>query len=643
MPAKRPSSGHREGGAVRLARAPGGPLALVAAALWAGLVVGLVESALFLARVRFLQHGLYRKSPHVLWMIPAADLAIFGAAGLLLAAVVRPLPRAGGSLARWLLCILALMTPLLAIPGLRMSSCLLLAVGLSCWVAPTVRAHAEGFTRLIRWSLPPLGLALLALVGVALARGRPASSGGGAIGGAARAGAPNVLLIVMDTVRADATSLGGSARATTPNLATLARRGARFERAIATAPWTLPSHASLFTGRWAWELGVGPYRALDSRRPTLAEYLGRHGYATAGFVANSLFCGAEYGLGRGFRHYEDYVVSPLDALRSTALGWLICRRLEPVLDRLCAAAGREAAHPLDATSYRKDAAEINRAALGWLAGRGDRPFFVFLNYFDAHDPYLVPGGAGRPFTGRPFTPAERWTLRRGWIDETPRARTPGRIRLARDAYDDCLAYLDGQIGGLLAELGRLGRLANTVIVVTADHGEHFGEHTRNGSPLLGHGLGVYQQEIHVPLLIVAPGRVPAGAIVRGAVSLRDLPGTIVDLVGLGAGSPFPGPSLLAPPAGAGTAPGMAAPGAALAEFSPEPDPPVQVRSRTGTHGPMRAVVADGKVYHRQDGGREELYDIKEDPRESKDLARSPRYRGVLDQLRSTLDRLAPPG
>lgn len=616
------------------------PLVLIITALWAGLVVGFVELGLFLARVQFAQHGLFRKSPHVLWMIPVANLACFGVAGLLLTTLIRPLPRVGTLLAAWLLCTLGLMTPLLAVPGLWASCSLLLAAGLACWIAPAILAHDRGFRRLVRASLPLLGLALLAFGGVSFGWSGSAARGGLPLG-AASPDAPNVLLVVMDTVRADATNLNGSTRDTTPNLARLADRGARFERAIATSPWTLTSHASMFTGRWPWELSVGPDRALDAFHPTLAEYLGRRGYATAGFVANTVFCTAEYGLSRGFGHYEDFVVSPLETLRSSALGWLICRRLGPLLDHLCAAAGREASHPLELSYYRKDAAEINRSALNWVAKQGDRPFFVFLNYLDAHDPYLVPGGADRPFSGRAATLAERRALR-DWIGEVPRQRTPEEIRLARDSYDDCLAYLDGQIGRFLAELGRLGRLENTVIVITSDHGEHFGEHHRDGYPIVGHRQSVYQPEIHVPLIVVAPKRLPAGTVVPGAVSLRDLPATIVDLVGDRSESPFPGRSVLPPAAGDKSAPVHASEEAALAEFSPDQDRPVTLRYQPEATGLMRAVVTDDKVYHRHGDGREELYDLRDDPEEATDLAPATRAPDLLDQLRATLNRLTPP-
>src|SRR5262249_713646 len=130
------------------------------------------------------------------------------------------------------------------------------------------------------------------------------------------ADSPNVLLIVMDTVRADHVSLYGYNRPTTPKLDQLAKWGVRFENVRATAPWTLPSHASMFTGRLPHELGVEWKAPLRAKFTTLAEYLGSHGYATAGFAANTLFCSYDTGLDRGFAHYEDYVLGPLDAART---------------------------------------------------------------------------------------------------------------------------------------------------------------------------------------------------------------------------------------------------------------------------------------------------------------------------------------
>ena len=148
--------------------------------------------------------------------------------------------------------------------------------------------------------------------------------------------AANVILIVLDTVRAESLSLYGYHRDTTPNLTRLAARGVRFDRAFATAPWTAPSHASMFTGRWCHELSVGWNRPLDGTSPTLAEFLGARGYATAGFVANTTYCSYETGLDRGFAHYEDYDVTLHAVLLCSCAGATHAelRRQAPG-DRLC--------------------------------------------------------------------------------------------------------------------------------------------------------------------------------------------------------------------------------------------------------------------------------------------------------------------
>ena len=122
----------------------------------------------------------------------------------------------------------------------------------------------------------------------------------------ASGGAPNVLLVVLDTVRADRLSLYGYPRPTSRTLEKLARQGIRFDEARATAPWTLASHASMFTGRWPSELDVRWLTPLRGRFPTVAEYLGSHGFATAGFAANTGYCSYDTGLDRGFTHFEDY-------------------------------------------------------------------------------------------------------------------------------------------------------------------------------------------------------------------------------------------------------------------------------------------------------------------------------------------------
>ena len=178
--------------------------------------------------------------------------------------------------------------------------------------------------------------------------------------------------------------------------------------------------------------------------------------------------------------------------------------------------------------------------LHWFAQRREpgRPFFVFLNYLDTHTPYMLPPGARHRFGVNPETKDDFLDVLMDWA-LLDKQKLPQRYSsLARDAYDNCVAYLDEQLGVLFDELQRRGVLDRTLVIITSDHGEGLGEHG-----LFMHGESLYRTEIRVPLLILTPSHRPAGAVVRETVSLRDLPATIVDLIGLGNGSPFPGQSL----------------------------------------------------------------------------------------------------
>ena len=213
---------------------------------------------------------------------------------------------------------------------------------------------------------------------------------------------PNILFIVLDTVRADRLSLYGYERPTTPNLERLSKRGIRFDNARATAPWTLASHASMFTGHWPHDVGAKWMTPLRGNLPMLAEYIGAHGYATAGFVANLVYCSRDSGLARGFTHYEDYVLERLAPLRTS----ILVEQLTTTFAQAINFFDVLPLHPLKelvirwfAMNQRKDAASISRAFLDWQAHRRepDRPFFAFLNFMDAHQPYKLPEGAPHHF------------------------------------------------------------------------------------------------------------------------------------------------------------------------------------------------------------------------------------------------------
>ena len=263
-----------------------------------------------------------------------------------------------------------------------------------------------------------------------------------------------------------------------------------------------------------------------------------------------------------------------------------------------------------------------------LSARKAGPFFAFLNLYDAHNPYIPPAGFDRRFGVRPRSVADMAILER-WFILDKKKLTPGEIQSVLDAYDDGIAYLDEQLGRLFDDLDRLGRLANTLVIVTADHGEHLGEHR-----LYGHASSLYDAEIRVPLLILLPGEAHAGQSVAAQVSLRDLAATVADVTGLG-GSPFPGRSLARHWA---------------ADASPQPEPslsevdaPVMSAPNQGRspvfRGPMKAVAAGKHVYIRNGDGQEELFDMEADPMQSRNLAGLPQAQSILDQIRTDLDRL----
>ena len=457
-----------------------------------------------------------------------------------------------------------------------------------------------------------------------------------------------MLLIVLDTVRADHLSLHGYYRPTSPALERLGTRGIRFEEARATSPWTLPSHASMFTGRWPHELGINWMTPLRLRFPTLAEYLGSHGYATAGFVGNTLYCSYDTGLDRGFTHYEDYVLD-LDRLRHLRMALLVDRTWTGISSfglslhrNLAGGPFRFWSEPvlrgLLATG-RKNARSVNREFLDWLSHRQEphRPFFAFLNYFDAHSPYIPPEGTLPRFGLTPESDADFLLLNEFWTMVDKLRLAPRYRLLFQDSYDNCIGYLDERAGELFDALQRTGVLDRTLVIVTADHGEELGEHA-----LFDHGESLYRPEIHVPLLVVLPSRSQLSGVVNETVSLRDLPATIVDLVGLAASSPFPGRSLakLWRTPAAGEAPVTGDLDGAISELSgPNPSFPSQGRS-PAVRGPLVSLAERELVYIRNErDGSEELFNELRDPRELLNRAGMEAMQPVLKRIRQHLDQM----
>ncbi|MGH0033934.1 MAG: sulfatase [Myxococcota bacterium] len=325
----------------------------------------------------------------------------------------------------------------------------------------------------------------LALLLVALA--------GAACGGRGSA-VPNVLLISIDTLRPDHLSGYGYGRETSPAIDALAREGVLFRDASSTSPWTLPAHVSMLTGRYPSRHGVvDRNKALSADVPTLATRLGAAGYDSMAIV-NAYYVSRRYGLDQGFAHFA--VLSEWSNDRGPKR--TIVNRGE----------------------------EITDGAMDWLRGRGERPFFLFLHYYDVHTD-LTPKPEYRAKFVRPYE---------GRIDGSTRQLIglrsagvqlpPADLRHLKDLYDAEIRQLDDQIARLMAFLDHKDLADDTLVVLTSDHGEEFLEH---GSLL--HSRTHYQELIAIPLILRGPG-VPRGRIVEEPVSLVDLVPTILSLTGL---------------------------------------------------------------------------------------------------------------
>jgi arylsulfatase A-like enzyme len=608
---------------------------VLAWSVWLGLAAGLLEVGMrVLCRAIDPTHRIYLMSKHFIWLTPLANMALFFSLGMLLAGITTVWPRLGGWLSLRLL-IAFLVQPMLLIawPAIFSVAWFIFAIGIAVRSAPWVEAQSAQRRKQVWVRGLPVLTGIIVLLAASVFGGDWAKQRMETRRDLPPAGSPNILFIVLDTVRADRLSLEGYRRPTTPNLERLAKNGIRFELARATAPWTLPSHAGFFTGRWPHELDVQWLTPLRTDAPFLAEYLASRGYATAGFVANTGYCSYDSGLARGFTRYEDYVLKKLNFVRTSILISGILGHIYEYGFTHDSGFLRFAPDFVERwfhAEHRKDAAAINRTFLDWLGGQRQqaRPFFVFLNYVDAHSPYTVPEGAPHRFGHKPASSDEIRIIDHAW-DLIDRQTLPKHyVTIARDAYDSCLAYLDEQLGMLFDDLERRAALDNMVVVITSDHGEGLGEHG-----LFDHGESLYNTEIDVPLLILLPRRSRTKRVVSQAVSLRDLPATIVDLAGQSTGSPFPGHSLTAQWRDSGALP-LAASAAFSELFVPNPRKANAGRS-PGERGALVAVAEGDFVYIRNEGdGGEELFNDRVDPHQLSNLAGQSALKPILDRFRN---------
>ena len=576
-----------------------------------GLLTGLVEGGALL----LLQDGRWAGdtintllvSRGIFYISPLADAALFLTVGFLAAGICRISRGAVSPKFVMFLIFLAAAFDWLALALDKVMNPPAIAV-LSAGVSMVLlRRFWEGRARLVdlaKAALPVLALVVvMTFMRLQIANRHEAQAAVTALP-AAPLGSPNVLLVVLDTVRADHLSSLGYSRTTTPNLDRLAAQGVIFENAFSTSSWTLPAHASLLTGRYPFEHGA-EVKAYDGRYPTLGEAFESRGYRTAAFSANTYFFARENGFGHGILHFDGMFSNLSDALMRTLYGRFLMAAYEK--------AGRSD------LPGRKCAELVNAGFLNWLQEDSARPFFAVLNYFDAHDPYLPP----RPFRSRFSGGAEVGGLLNGWADRKAVER-PSDAQAERDAYDGSIAYEDDRIGKLMGDLAKRGLAENTLLVVVSDHGEFFGEHG-----LYLHKNALFLEGIHVPLLMVWPGHLPEGVRIQNLVSIARVPATVMALLPSGSRHDFPGPSL---------APlwqeGKAADGgqvilSELVDANPTPEGGAPLRSESLLNSRWHFIYTRGKP--------PQLFEWRKDFGEQENLAATQSGQPVLAAMMSCLE------
>jgi arylsulfatase A-like enzyme len=599
-------------------------------ALGAGIFMGLVEGVglMIFQRINWQRWGpMMHVSWEIIWISPIVDAICFLSLALVCGAVSRFAPRLPAMrVLIFLLTFLSVYDWLTLTSRLYLRACLLLALGvavaLARWCGKREGAFLQFWKKTTPWIVAAWAVAFVGIQGGKWLHERNAAANLAT----ASSGAPNVLVIVVDTLRADHVSSYGYPRPTTPNLDRLAQQGVRFDNAISPCSWSLPSHVSLVTGLYQFEHGVGsvqpePWLGWGNKGmggfPTLGEALEHRGYRTGAFSANRTYFSRDLGFGRGFVHFEDYFHSASDAFVRTLYGREFARiylkRSEhSLVKRTLRKLGFTSLLDQDAEgsgSYggafgvRKRAEVIHQEVVDWVDRDRQHPFFAFLNYFDVHDPYGGPRAYPKP----------------SWPQQTD-----------VDAYDNGVKYVDDYIGRLMEELGRRGLTNNTLVIITSDHGEALGQHH-----LRTHGKALYLEQIHVPLVVWYPGHVPAGVTVTTPVTNAAIPSTIMDLVG--AQKTFPSSSL-STLWQTGGVPNWPDPLSELARnaISDKEDQAAKTLVPTSSTGAMKSLVTTRWQFITHETMGDQLYDWVADPAESNNFAGKPQSQATAGEMKARM-------
>ena len=422
---------------------------------------------------------------------------------------------------------------------------------------------------------------LLLLIGLSVVAGcgeRPSASGS-----AAR---PNVIFILVDTLRADRLGCYGRQGNLSPWMDEIAEEGVLFERTIAESSWTLPSVASLFSGLYpsvhkvtsyqdALDIAGAPgssVRYFNEQFTTLAETLQAHGYVTAGFSANP-FITEKLGFAQGFDHFDSSFAA------NETLGHV-----------------------------------VNEAALRWLAQRDkSKPFFLYLHYMDVHDPYKAGDEYVEPLVDaiarlKQKTPLPRREMKRhspfftksarAYLDVPKHRALFACVEYWRARYDAGVPQINDYLNRLRTQLDEMDLWDDTYVIITADHGESLGEHG-----LWAHGLSAHQDQLHVPLILRWPKHLPAKRRITQTVRLFDVMPTLLEQLNIPTAEPLQAHSLVG-----------------LLRGDTTETPPALAEAIKQKPQEKALVVAQWKLLADLDEPRFELYNLDDDPTEQKDLA-----------------------
>ena len=481
---------------------------------------------------------------------------------------------------------------------------------------------------------------------------------------------PNIILLVLDTHRLERMSVYGYQKDTTPELGEFAEGATVFDWGISTAAWTVPSHASMFTGLYPTvHQTTQSFHKLPDNIPTLAEQLRQGGYETVAFCNNPLVGVLDNGFRRGFNHFYNYSGTIPDVPDIGNIGGLkqLQRQFNGLLQKFTGPIERQfgqsplllklATLPIFVPlwsrtfNFKGNTGRSLRDVNDYLRYHGnthaDRPLFMFINMRETHLPYYPPkpvidrwvpyyskDSEARSFVNRFNVESYRWMAPMlEPFDEK-------QHQVLSDMYDAEVAYQDRQLRRVLRYLSRSGQLDNTMVIVTSDHGESIGEHE-----FMGHAFVVYSELVRVPLFIRYPERFPAGKRVSHEVSTRRIYHTVLEAAGIeqdAHGEPAQALSLSRSLGGAEAEPEHEV---VVSEgFPPEnfinvmemtnPEAIEQFRLRKL----RRAVYDDGRKLMTVGGQPDEFFDVRTDPGETRNLLDQPLgYENDILRLQHTLD------